>query len=99
MNRQLLFKLTATVGIGLLLVSTIWAGADGSVNLGWQVLASGGGAAHSAGYAVYHTVGQALVGPAQGTALRLGTGFWYGITEPAAPVPGMRLYLPAVIKG
>ncbi len=98
MNRELGLKLAASIGIGLLLVSTVWSGAHTGANLPWQVMAGGGGAAHSAGHTVHYTVGQALTGAAQSAALRLGTGFWYGFVEAAVPEPGMRLYLPAVIK-
>jgi hypothetical protein len=98
MNRQLVVKLAASIGIGLLLVSTVWARAHTGANLPWQVMAGGGGVAHSAGHTVHYTVGQALTGAAQGAALRLRSGFWYGFVEAAVPGPGMRLYLPAVIK-
>jgi len=99
MNRELGLKLAASIGIGLLLVSTVWSGANASMSLAWQVMAGGGGAAHSAGHTVHYTVGQALTGAAQGAAVRLGTGFWHGFVEAAVPGPGMRLYLPAVVKG
>ncbi len=99
MNRRLYVRLAATISIGMLLVSTVWAVAHTGANLPWQVIAGGGGAAHSAGHTVHYTVGQALTGAAQGAAVRLGTGFWHGFVEAAVPEPGMRLYLPAVVKG
>lgn len=62
----------------LLAAATGLAVAAWDPDLGWRVVAGGGGHAASAGYQVDGTAGQEAAGLLAGGAYELGSGFWGG---------------------
>jgi hypothetical protein len=95
MNR----RVWAFVLLGMLAVLTVAGGvlaasAD-SFDLGWHVVAGGGGVSSSAGYALHGTAGQPAAGVLSGGGYVLGSGFWGG----GEVVHGtIRVYLPVVMR-
>ena len=63
----------------------------------WSVLASGGGPASSASYAMVGTAGQPAVGTLSGDNYALGSGFWGDTAAPAEPTQH-HAYLPVVLR-
>lgn len=63
---------------------------DATVNLYWQVLASGGTKMTSTSFIMQNTAGQAVIGTAKSTSYELHSGYWYN------PMQGF--FLPMVTK-
>lgn len=94
MNRKMLFVgLTALVA--LLLVTAAGAQTSASFDMGWHVLAGGGGRAASTHYAADSTLGQAAVGLSAGAAYRMRSGYWQAFAPVQVPYV---IYLPLALR-
>jgi cell division septation protein DedD len=86
-RRQLFIVMGSLVAVGLLGAGA-WAMSLAGFDLGWHVIASGGGHSSSAEYALDGSIGQPAVGRLSSADYRLGTGFWPGIgAESPTPTP------------
>ena len=87
----------ASSRLSLALVLTVLCGAGvieagGGPDIGWNVLAGGGGRVTAGAYTLDNTVGQAVVGIASGGSSELCVGFW------CMGGGNHRLYLPLVLQ-
>lgn len=88
MNRQQLLIVTASLAALWLLASGALAASLAEFDLGWHVIAGGGGRSSSADYAMHGSVGQPSVGGLASADYRLSGGFWTCIgAQPPAPTP------------
>jgi cell division septation protein DedD len=86
-RRQLLIVMGSLVSVGLLGAGALAMSLVG-FDLGWHVIASGGGHSSSADYALDGSIGQPAVGVLSSADYRLGAGFWPGIgAETPTPTP------------
>jgi CSLREA domain-containing protein len=86
-RRQLLIMTGGLVAVWLLVAGALAASLDG-FDLGWHVIAGGGGHASSADYVLDSSVGQPAAGTLSSADYRLGAGFWPGIgAESPTPTP------------
>jgi hypothetical protein len=94
--------------LGLLLLGSLvvaFAAAPDYV-ISWWVIAGGGQQAGSANYYLDGTIGQTAIGLTSSGNYRIGSGYWYGALESAAPaptptiVPGLlpRLKIPVIMR-
>jgi len=83
MHKRYAIALAAALLAGLVLVSV--ALAQGGAAINWQVIAGGGGRATGGAVVLYDTLGQPVIGPANGGNVALKAGYWYG-TGPATAV-------------
>ena len=82
MNRRLPFTLLALLA-GAVLVSSVVVLAAVQQEIGWDVIASGGGLSSGGNVQINDTLGQPIVGPAQGDGVSLGAGYSYGAAAPS----------------
>jgi hypothetical protein len=86
-RRQLLIVMGSLVAVGLLGAGA-WAMSLAGFDLGWHIMAGGGGHSSSAEYALDGSIGQPAVGMLSSADYRLGAGFWPGIgAETPTPTP------------
>jgi hypothetical protein len=86
-RRQLLIVMSSLAAVGLLGAGA-WAMSLAGFDLGWHVVAGGGGHSSSAEYALDGSIGQPAVGALSSADYTLGAGFWPGIgAESATPTP------------
>jgi len=83
MNRRLTFTLAAFLA-GAVLVSGVVVLALAQPEINWDVIGSGGGSVGAGNVEISDTLGQPVIGPAQGGAVEIGAGYWYGAAA-AAP--------------
>lgn len=93
----LILKRLVWLPCALALVLAILCGAEvimagGGPDIGWNVLAGGGGRVTGGVYTLDNTVGQAIVGIASGGTPELCAGFW------CTGGGNSRLYLPLVLR-
>jgi hypothetical protein len=84
--------LTTLLGLVALLLLGGVALADGPPAADWDVIGGGGGHAEAGIYTLDGTIGQPVVGPAEGTGYELCSGFWCGAAVEH------NLYLPLILK-
>jgi len=88
MNRRQLPLVTASLVATWLLATGASAASLAGFDLGWHVIAGGGGRSASASYAVNGSIAQPAAGGLSGPDYRLSGGFWSGIgAEPPVPTP------------
>lgn len=89
---------TFLLALGILLLLTSAAQAQGGYDLSWWTVDGGGGASSTgAGYALGATIGQPDAGVLSGGGYTLGGGFWGGGEMPQPP--GYPVYLPLIVRG
>jgi hypothetical protein len=69
--------LTALLLAGIAITVSATANAPSSYQINWDVIAGGGGPSTSSSYAVNATIGQPVIGPAEGASKFVGAGYWY----------------------
>ena len=86
-RRQLLIVMGSLVAVGLLGAGALAMSLVG-FDLGWHVMAGGGGHSSSADYALDGSIGQPAVGGLSSDGYGLAAGFWPGIgAETPTPTP------------
>ncbi len=96
MKRSLLLPAVLVLA-GLLLGGIAWAQTSPSFDLHWHVMSGGGrDDMASTSFRLHGTLGQVAIGPAQGTTMDVGSGYWYGVRRAKTLVS--KVYLPIVIK-
>jgi hypothetical protein len=84
-RRQLLIVIGTLVAVSLVAAGAL-AASLAEFDLGWHVIAGGGGRSSSVDYALDGSVGQPAVGELSSGDFRLGAGFWPGVGA-ASPTP------------
>ena len=93
-KRAWAFVLVASLAASIL-AGGVLAASPAAFDLGWHVVAGGGGVSTSAGYALHGTAGQQAAGVLSGEDYLLGSGFWGG----GEVVRSMlRIHLPVVLR-
>jgi hypothetical protein len=93
-GRPLLVALGAGAII-LLAAALVVAGPLAGHDLGWHVVAGGGGRVASSAFVIEGTAGQAAAGELLGEEFRIGSGFWGGGVVPREE---HRRYLPLILR-
>jgi len=89
MNRKRPFTLLALLA-GVVLVSGVVVLAAVQQEIGWDVIAGGGGVASAGAVKIADTIGQPIIGPAQSGDVEICSGFWCGgevATDTPTPTP------------
>ena len=89
-------RLALILWLVLVLSGPAWAEPTGGIRIDWHAVASGGGPARSADYAIHGTVGQLTAEGIGNVSHRLATGFW--LADLRAPA-GHGLSLPLLLSG
>jgi hypothetical protein len=86
--------LTALLLVGVAITASAASNASSSYQINWDVIAGGGGPSTSSSYAVNATIGQPVVGPADGVSKSIGAGYWYHTLWELV----VQIFLPLVLR-